>query len=125
MSIDGNERLSRFVLRSKDIRADSTVRPKAFIQRKGEPLSVYRTSTLLENEIWLIGEEIVAKPTNRTLYGRSDFCAQLVYNLGYKVKPETSTHPLHADIMPHPDGRDDMLFLASELSQKSKFIPKE
>lgn len=124
MSIDGNERLSRFVLHRKNIRADLTVRPKAFIQRTGVPLSVFRTSTLPEDEIWLIGEEIVAKPTNRTLYGRSDFCAQLVYNLRYKVEPETSIHPLHADIMQDTDGRDDMLFLANELSVKSKFIPK-
>ena len=125
MIIDPNERLSRFLVNSKQFGSlNKTVKPKAFIPPKNKPLSVFRTSTLSENEIWLIGETVVAKPRGKTLYGRADFWAQDVYDLKQKVEPETSRHCLHADIIPWPDGREDMLFFATKLALKSKFIPK-
>ena len=124
MIIKPNERLSRFVVSSNDFRpSNQTVKFTAFKPPKNKRLSVFRTSTLSEEYIWLIGEE-VAKQRGRTLYGRADFLAQDVYDLKYKVEPETSTHPLHADIIPLPDKRDDMSLLADELALRSKFIPK-
>ena len=125
MIIDPNERLSRFVLSRKQFRfSNQTVKVGAFIPPKNKPLSVYRTSKLSEDEIWSIGEEFVAEPRGQTLYGRADLLAQDVYDLKQKVEPETSRHCLHADIIPWPDGREDMLFFATKLALKSKFIPK-
>lgn len=123
MIIDSNERLSRFVMSRNEFRSsDQTVKAKAFIPPRNKRLSVYRTSTLSEEEIWSIGNELVAEPRGKTLYGRADLLAQDVYALQQKVEPETSVHPLHADITPWPDGRADILFLATQLAVRSKFV---
>ena len=123
MIIDSSERLSRFVMSRNEFRSsDRTVKAKAFVPPKNKRLSVYRTSTLNEDEIWSIGNELVAKPRGKTLYGRADLVAQDVYALQQEVEPETSVHPLHADITPWPDGRAEVLFLATQLAVRSKFI---
>ena len=124
MTIDPNERISRFILSRSEFRpSNQTVKTKAFIPPKNKRLSVYRTSTLSEGEIWSIGDEFVAEPRGRTLYGRADLLAQDVYALQQKVEPETSIHPLHADIIPWPDGRADILLLATQLALRSQFVP--
>ena len=123
MIIDSSERLSRFVMSRNEFRpSNQTVKAKAFIPPRNKRLSVYRTSTLSEDEIWSIGYELVAEPRGKTLYGRADLLAQDVYALQQKVEPETPLHPLHADIIPWPDGRADILFLATQLAVRSKFI---
>ena len=125
MTIDSNERLSRFVLSRSEFRpSDQTVKAKAFVPPKNKRLSVYRTSTLTEDEVWSIGNEFVAQPRGRTLYGRADLLAPDDYDLQRRVEPETSTHPLHADIIPWPDGRDNILFLATQLALRSKFVSR-
>ncbi len=125
MTIDPNERISRFILSRNEFRpSDQTVKAKAFVPPKNKRLSVYRTSTLSESAIWSIGNEFVAEPRDKTLYGRADLLAKDVYALQQKVEPETSIHPLHADIMPWPDGRVDLLFLATELALRSKFVSR-
>ena len=125
MIIDPNERISRFILSRNEFRpSNQTVKAKAFIPPKNKRLSVYRTSTLSEGEIWSIGDEFVAEPRGKTLYGRADLLAQDVYDLQQRIKPETSIHPLHADIIPWPDGRADILFLANQLALRSQFVPR-
>ncbi len=132
MTIDPNERISRFVLSRREFRpSDQTVKAKAFVPPRNKRLSVYRTSKLSESAIWSIGNEFVAEPRGKTLYGRADLLSQDVYALQQKVEPETSIHPLHADIIPlhadiipWPDGRDDILFLATQLALRSKFVSR-
>ena len=125
MIIDSNERISRFILNRNEFRpSNQTVKAKAFIPPKNKRLSVYRTSTLSEGEIWSIGDEFVAEPRGKTLYGRADLLAKDVYALQQKVEPETSIHPLHADIIPWPDGRADILLLATQLALRSNFVSR-
>ena len=123
MDIDGKERISRFLLNPRHVRADGTVKSAAFKPPKGKPLSVFLTSTINEADIWWIGDEIVAKPGNRTLCGRADFCAQHVFDLGHNIELETSTHHLHADIA-LKNWRDDIALFAADLASKSKYIKK-
>ena len=125
MAINQNETLSRFLVSSNQFRSSSqTVTFKAFIpSTKTKSLSVFRTSTLRECEIWSIGHKFVAKPRDKTLYGRADLLAHDVYDLGGEVQPETSTHCLHADIICWPDEREDIRYLATQLALRSKFIP--
>ena len=125
MTVDWNETLSRFILHSNQFRSsDQTVTFKAFIpSKKTKSLSVFRTLTLNECRIWSIGHKLVAEPGGKTLYGRADLMAQNVYDLEREVKPETSTHCLHADIIPWPEERDDIRYLATQLALRSKFIP--
>ena len=125
MPIDQNETLSRFLVSSNQFRSsDQTVTFNAFIpSKKTKSLSVFRTSTLSECEIWSIGHNFVAEPRGKTLYGRADLFAQDVYAVSEEVQPETSTHCLHADIVRWPDKRDDIRYLATQLARQSKFIP--
>ena len=124
MSIDPNERLSHFIMQKNEFRpSNQTVKFKAFMPPKNKRLSVYRTSTLSEDDIWSIGIALVANPRGKTLYGRADLLAQTVYDLKQKVEPETSNHCLHANITPWPDKKEDVLFLATQLAQQSKFVP--
>ena len=124
MTINPNERLSRFILHKNEFRRSNlSVKFKAFVPPKNKRLSVYRTSTLSEDKIWSIGSEFVAKPRGKTLYGRADLLARTVYALKQKVEPETSLHCLHADVIVWPDSKDDIQFLATQLAQQSKFVP--
>ncbi len=124
MVISPNERLSHFIMRKNEVRpSDQRVKFRAFMPPKSKRLSVYLTSTLSEDEIWSIGNQFVARPQGERLYGRADILARDVYALDQRVEPETSIHHLHADIVPWPDKREDMQFLATELALRSKFIP--
>ena len=124
MIISPNERLSHFIMRENEVRpSDQTVKFRAFMPPKSKRLSVYRTSTLSEGEIWSIGNQFVARPQSKPLYGRADLFARDAYALGQRVEPETSIHCLHADIVPWPDKRDEIQFLATELALRSKFVP--
>ena len=124
MTINPNERLSRFILHKNEFRRSNlTVKFKAFVPPTNKRLSVYRTSTLCEDDIWSIGSKFVAKPRGKTLYGRADLFARTVYALKQKVEPETSLHCLHADVRAWPDNKDDIQFLATQLALQSKFIP--
>ena len=124
MIINPTERLSRFIVNKNEFRrSNRTVKFKAFLPPKNKRLSVYRTLTLSEDDIWSIGSEFVAKPRGKTLYGRADLLAQTVYALKQKVEPETSQHCLHADVIAWPDNKDDIQDLANRLALQSKFIP--
>lgn len=124
MTIDPNERLSRFIVHKNEFRpSDQTVKFKAFMPPKNKRLSVYRTSTLSEDNIWSIGSTLVANPRGKTLYGRADLLARTVYDLKQKVEPETSLHCLHADVIAWSDNKVDIQFSATRLAQQSKFVP--
>ena len=124
MIISPNERLSHFIMHKDEIRpSNQTVKFRAFMPPKSKRLSVYRTSTLSEHEIWSIGAKFVAEPQDTTLYGRADVFARDIYALNQKVEPEPSIHCLHADIIPWPDKREDKQLLATQLALKSKFVP--
>ena len=124
MTIDPSERLSHFIMNDKEVRrSDWTVKFRAFMPPKSKRLSVYRTSTLGEDIIWSIGTRFVAEPQCKTLFGRADLFAREVYELGQRIEPETSLHCLHANIIPWPETRDEIQFLATQLALRSKFIP--
>lgn len=124
MIIDPNERLSRFIVHKNEFRpSDQTVKFKAFMPPKNRRLSVYCTSTLSEDDIWSIGNTLVANPRGKTLYGRADLLARAVYDLNQKVEPEISLHCLHADVIAWPNNKEDIQFTATQLARQSKFVP--
>lgn len=72
------ELLARYVLYSKWVRSDQTVRADAFIPYPYPDLSVTRHVGLTEEEIWGLGEEVAGKRGLR-LYGRADVAAGARY----------------------------------------------
>lgn len=128
MDIRQDERLTRFIFSKKSgfsvERMD--VKYGAFIPPKKSPgeISVYRTSSLTESEVWAIGEEYV-KRGDRTIKARADLSAGAVYDIDFinlKVIPDPQPHELHANIVPIPIDREDRDEVLRELACLSKLV---
>ncbi len=81
--------------------------------------SVYRIMNLLENEIWEIGDEYVARTVGKDIKVRADLCVSLVIDTGLEVVSDPIPHPRHANILGWPDERDEIRQLAVELADNS------
>ncbi|HAX99291.1 MAG TPA: hypothetical protein DCY12_10505 [Candidatus Atribacteria bacterium] len=82
--------------------------------------SVFRVSTLSENEIWKIGKDDVAKKREKKLHGRADIKAKDILEVGLAVEPETSSHPLHANIVNWPLEKQKQNLFAMKLAERAK-----
>lgn len=119
-----DELLARYIVFSKFIRKDQTVKPGAFMPHPYLDLSVTRHLDATETEIWQVGQD-VAQTQNRALHGRSDIQARdcRISSLKVKSKP-LSNNPNHADIEGWPKEKQDQKSIALELAAAaSKLIP--
>lgn len=128
MDIRQDERLTRFIFSKKSGFSIERMAVKygAFIPPKKSPgeISVYRTSSLTESEVWAIGEEYV-KRGDRTIKARADLSAGDVYDIDFinlEVIPDTQPHELHANIVPIPIDREDRDEVLRELACLSKLV---
>ena len=92
----------------------------AYLPAPNGEVSVYRTLNLSEKEIWDIGHEYVAKPSNRNLYARGDITASAIRKTNLDIVPETNPHPLHANIVNWPLEKDGQKMLAVEIANTAK-----
>lgn len=123
LKVSENERISRFLLDKGHIRtSDKTVKYNAFMPPKTGKLSVYRTEGVAEAEIWNIGQEKVAAIRKSPLIGRADLLAQDIFDKGLDVVPETSPHPLHADIVGWEADTALVRLIALKLAATAKLI---
>ena len=114
--VEVSERISRHILSKRYFSAaNRTVKYAAYLPAPNGETSVYRTSLLSEEEIWKIGQEYVAKPSKRTLYARGDTTAAVILKTGLDVTPETTPHPLHANILNWPSEKDEKKMFAIEI----------
>lgn len=74
--VNDDEWLARFILFTRWIRSDRTLRPDAFIPHPWPELSVTRHLELSQDEIWEIGDAIAVK-RGATLLGRGDVQARV------------------------------------------------
>jgi hypothetical protein len=116
MLIDPSENLSRFILQKNSYRSDNTVRYSAFIPTNAGKTSVFRTSDILEEEIWNIGVRVLDKP----ILGRADIDVACVIAAELCVVP--SPPERHADIMGWPDERSERKMKAVLLADNARFI---
>lgn len=128
MDIRQDERLTRFIFSKKSGFSTERMDVKygAFIPPKRSPgeISVYRTSSLTESEVWAIGEEYV-KRGDRTIKARADLSAGDVYDIDFinlEVIPDPQPHELHANIVPIPIDREDRDEVLRELACLSKLV---
>lgn len=91
----------------------------AYLPASNGETSVYRTSGLTEEEIWEIGQEKVAKPSGRSLHARGDTPASVILKTGLAITPETTPHPLHANIVNWPLEKDEQRMLALEIANEA------
>lgn len=120
--VTDNELLARFVLFSKWIRDDKTVRPDAFIPYPYPNLSVTRHRELSEFALWQIGQGIADKRFLK-LYGRADIQAITVKAHSLRIEP-TPEPKNHANITGWPADKPGQKIIAQEIAATAQFVPK-
>lgn len=123
MNISPDEKLTYFISsKSGYARTKKEVKARAFVPTKKGPneLSVYRISSLTENQIWEIGRIYVQDKI--TIKARADFSARIFYENQFfcerniKVIPAPHPHELHANITPIPPDIEDRDEIFRELA---------
>lgn len=94
-SIQADERLARFVLFARWIRAQGSVKPDAFIPPADLSLSVTRHAELTETELWNRGKAVAAQRT-AVLCGRADLLAE-------GVRTQASLDAIRAPLPDNPE----------------------
>lgn len=115
-----SENIARFVMSSNYYSVSKRiVKPGAFLPKDSErQISVYRIYNLTEYEIWKIGEEKVAKPGRRNLYGRADIIAKIALDQGLRIVPD-NRRDRHANVTDGPEEKSKRLQIAQELAKKA------
>lgn len=123
--VASEEWLSRYILQSNHIRkADSTVKPEAFIPHPCEDLSVTRHLDLDQESIWSIGED-VALQRNKPLYGRAVNQALTYFEHKLKVlHAPVSGNANHANVTGWPSAKEAQKIIAIEIAANSKYEPR-
>lgn len=124
MNVSPDEKLTRFISSKSGFSiAKKVVSYRAFIPPRKNPqeLSVYRISTLTENEVWEIGKEYVQGENE--MKARADFLAEVVYENNLQVITDMRVHELHANIIHLPINREDRDEILRELALASELVP--
>jgi len=115
-SVAANELIARYILSKRHFSTSNRiVKYGAYLPAPNGETSVYRVSSLSNEEIWKIGRRYVVEPTNRTLYARGDTTASVILKTELGITPEKSPHPLHANIVNWPLEKDEKKMLAMEI----------
>ncbi len=123
MPVEPEERLSRYLFSRNNYSASKhTVHYSAFLPPPDRYLSVFRTSDLVEEEIWDIGDNI-GRRRDKSLLGRGDIKAVAVHEAGLSIDPN-DIPPRHANITGWPDDESAIKLAAVELAQRAELILK-
>lgn len=131
MSVDGampsianEELLARFIVFSRWIRSNQTVKPDAFMPPSTLDLSVTRHKELSIQNLWQIGQQVAdARPA--TLYGRADVTATEIRRQKLEVEPRPVPENLnHASIIGWPADKPAQKSFAQELAAVARYVAK-
>lgn len=129
MNIPPDEKLTYFInSKSGFTPTKKEVKARAFSPTKKSPheLSVYRISSLTENQVWEIGKRYVEGKIK--IKARADFSASIFYEnqlfgeKNIKVIPAPYPHELHANITPIPTNIEDRREIFRELALLCKLV---
>ena len=121
-TVRDDEWLARFVLFSRWIRSDRTLRPDAFIPHPWPDLSVTRHLQLSENEIWEIGQAIADK-RGSDLLGRGDLQASIPRAQRLQIDADPIEGNLnHANITAWPADKPSQKIIAQEIASRAYFV---
>ncbi len=125
MDITLEDNLLRFILQSKWVRQDKTIRPNAFIPHPHDNFSVTVRGDYSDEDVWEKGE-CVALKSGRTLYGFADNLSRdyLSCNLQVKSDPEDD-NPNHAIILGWPTDKSAQKELAIIIASKAIYSEKK
>lgn len=122
-SVAASEQIARYILSKRHISVTKgIVRSAAYMPAPNGETSVYRITDITEKGVWDIGRKYVAGPSGRTLYARGDTPAVAITKTGLEIAPETTPHPLHANIVSWPSEKDEQKMLAVEIANKATLV---
>ena len=122
--VDAGELLARYVLRSRNIRKDQTLKPDAFMPPSDRMLSVTRNRSATEEEVWMIGD-MVASTQEKTIYGRGDLKSAVCFHLGLAVEADpVPLNPNHAHVVNWPSDKPGQKNIAQELAAGAVYVPR-
>ena len=118
-----SECISRFLVHTSEYSVTKQrVKHNAFFPPPNLKHSVYRTSGLDDSAIWEIGRSYVAEPREKTLKGRGDLRANVIFGVGLTLASDPTPHPLHANIIGWPTDKDEKLQLSIELAEAASLV---
>jgi len=124
-AITDDELLARFMLFSRWIREDRTLRPDGFMPSPNSDLSVTRQFGLSEVALWQIGQA-VADSLQKILYGRADLKTADVRRQRLQVDAAPLSENLnHANITGWPPDKPSRKIIAQELAASATFVARE
>ena len=115
------EELSRYLLsRSHFSSTNQRVKYHAFLPApRSMETSVFRIRGLRADEIWDLGQRLVAGPLGRPLRARADITTREVLEVGLAIHPDNRPER-HATIRGWPEEKERQMILATELAAASQ-----
>jgi hypothetical protein len=111
-----NEILARFLLsKTQYYRQRARAKPSAFLPHNGAT-SVFKVSSLSEDDIWRIGRDIVVKARDRRVHGRADLESTAVGANGLTIDNDDDP-PGHANIVGWPSDKAKQKAIAGALAE--------
>lgn len=120
IAILSEELLARFILYTRWIRVDKTVRSDAFYPPPDGELSVTRHVGLVDLEIWQAGQAVSAERA-LPLLGRADFSARVPRDLNLDVAAKEPPRN-HAVVTGWPVEKSAKMSFAQKIAAKTRFV---
>lgn len=118
--VSPDEYLARYILHKSHFSAQHLrVKYVVFMPAHNGETSVFRISSLSDNEIWEIGDSEVSQKRGSPLLGRADISAFHVFDKKLKVTPDNNP-PLHANIVGWPEEKSKQKLIAMELAESAQ-----
>jgi hypothetical protein len=125
-AVTDEELLARFLLFSRWVREDRTLRPDGCMPSRDAELSVTRHRGLSEMALWQIGHIIADARPSATLYGRADLKAVDARRQRLRVDAAPlPAHSNHAIITGWPPEKPPQKSVAIELAASATFVARE
>ena len=120
-AVHPSELLARYVLFSRHIRSDKTIKPDAFIPHPNIALSLTRHLEATTDEIWQEGQR-VASVRGVKLYGRADVGAGSIIEQGLSIKAAPiDENSNHVDVLDWPTEKSEQKIKAMQIAAQSKY----
>jgi hypothetical protein len=121
--VEDTDILARHAVEKNHFRpSNMTVKKKAFQPAKNGTVSTFVVTEMEDEQIMNLGNEHVAVPRNKPLYGWSVIKASIVRELGL-CADRNDEPPGHANIVGWPEAEEDILELQLELASEASFVP--
>ena len=125
--VGADEPLARYLIeKTSFVRTQNRVKFKVFMPFH-LAVSVFRTGGLSDSDIWEIGQEEVAGPRNKTLYGRAEVLGSHVEQVAVQSPLQVvidEPPPRHANIVGWPDEQSTQQLIAIKLAEMATLTLK-